>query len=66
MFRNSYFTLQLPGQTPKFFQKTKAGTMGSACTQVLADVYRKKWGKSLVEQQEKEKELYRKNEQHTY
>jgi hypothetical protein len=59
VLNNSYFTLQLPGQPPKFFQQTRGGAMGSACTQVLADVYVKKWEKSLVEQQEKEKELYR-------
>jgi hypothetical protein len=59
VLNNSYFTLQLPGRPPKFFQQTRGGAMGSVCTQVLADVYIRKWEKSLIEQQEKENELYR-------
>jgi len=59
VLNNSFFTLQLPGQAPKFFQQIRGGPMGLACTQVLADVYVRKWEKSLVEQQEKEKQLYR-------
>ncbi|CAF3197885.1 unnamed protein product [Rotaria sp. Silwood2] len=39
VLNNSFFTLQLPGQAPKFFQQIRGGPMGLACTQVLADVY---------------------------
>jgi hypothetical protein len=55
---NAFFVLQLPGEEAKFFKQIRGGPMGSECTQVLADVYMKKWEKSFKEQQNFENELY--------
>ena len=41
---NAYFALQLPGQEIKYYKQVRGGPMGSECTQVLADVYMRKWG----------------------
>ncbi|CAF2075965.1 unnamed protein product [Rotaria magnacalcarata] len=43
VLENSYFVLQLPGLKPKYYQQIRGGAMGSACTQVLADIYIRKW-----------------------
>ncbi|CAF1058813.1 unnamed protein product [Adineta steineri] len=55
---NAFFVLQLPGQRPKYFKQIRGGPMGSECTQVLADIYMRKWEKSLREKQIAEGELY--------
>ncbi|CAF3467869.1 unnamed protein product [Rotaria socialis] len=58
VLENSFFVLQLPGMKPKFYQQIRGGAMGSACTQVLADVYVKKWESKFVEQQKQQEQLY--------
>jgi hypothetical protein len=58
VLENSFFVLQLPGMKPKFYQQTRGGAMGSACTQVLADIYVKKWESKFVEQQKQQEQLY--------
>lgn len=58
VLENAFFVLQLPGQEPKYFKQIRGGPMGSECTQVLADVYMKKWEKQFREQQISEGELY--------
>jgi hypothetical protein len=58
VLENAFFVLQLPGQDPKFFKQIRGGPMGSECTQVLADVYMRKWEKQFREQQIAEGELY--------
>ena len=58
VLRNSYFVLQLPGLKPKFSQQIKGGAMDSACTQVLADIYVRKWESDFVQQQQRQGELY--------
>ena len=58
VLENSYFVLQLPGLEPKFYKQIKGGAMGSACTQVLADIYVRKWESLFVEQQHQQNELY--------
>ncbi|CAF2959138.1 unnamed protein product [Rotaria sp. Silwood2] len=50
---NSYFVLQLPGEQPKYYKQIRGGAMGSACTQVLADIYVRKWESYLVKEQYK-------------
>ena len=50
VLENSYFVLQLPGLKPKFYQQIKEGAMGSACTQVLADIYVRKWESDFAQQ----------------
>ncbi len=55
---NAYFVLQLPGEEAKFFKQIRGGPMGSECTQVLADVYMRKWEKQFQEQQKLDGELY--------
>ncbi|CAF4691837.1 unnamed protein product, partial [Rotaria sp. Silwood2] len=55
---NSYFVLELPGIGVKYYKQIRGGAMGSACTQVLADIYVKKWENLLVQQQQKQQELY--------
>ncbi|CAM4983924.1 unnamed protein product [Rotaria socialis] len=57
-FENSYFVLQLPGLEPKYYKQTRGGAMGSACTQVLADIYVRKWESDFVQKQQQENELY--------
>lgn len=58
ILENSYFVLQLPGSQPKFYKQIRGGAMGSACTQVLADIYVRKWETTLVEQQQRDGQLY--------
>ncbi|CAF2072614.1 unnamed protein product [Rotaria magnacalcarata] len=58
VLENSFFVLQLPGQKPKFYKQIRGGSMGSACTQVLADIYVRKWEETFVQQQHKQGELY--------
>jgi hypothetical protein len=58
VLENSFFALQLPGLEPKFYRQTRGGAMGSACTQVLADIYLRKWESLFVEQQQQQKQLY--------
>ena len=58
VLENSYFVLQLPGEQAKYYKQIRGGAMGSACTQVLADIYVKKWEHSLVQEQQKQQELY--------
>ena len=58
VLENAFFVLQLPGQEAKFFKQIRGGPMGSECTQVLADVYMRKWEKNFREQQIAEGELY--------
>ncbi|CAF1947657.1 unnamed protein product [Rotaria magnacalcarata] len=58
VLENSFFVLQLPGMKPKFYQQIRGGAMGSACTQVLADIYVKKWESKFVEQQKQQEQLY--------
>ena len=58
ILENSYFVLQLPGQQPKFYRQIRGGAMGSACTQVLADIYVKKWESNFVQHQQQEDEMY--------
>jgi hypothetical protein len=55
---NAYFALQLPGQPVKYYKQVRGGPMGSECTQVLADVYMRKWERQIKEQQDREGELY--------
>ncbi|CAF4795774.1 unnamed protein product [Rotaria magnacalcarata] len=58
MLETSYFVLQLPGLKPKFYRQIKGGAMGSASTQVLADIYVRKWENEFVQQQQQHGELY--------
>ena len=58
VLENAFFVLQLPGQEAKFYRQVRGGPMGSECTQVLADVYMRKWEKDFREQQILEGELY--------
>lgn len=58
VLENAYFALQLPGEKVRFFKQIRGGPMGSECTQVLADVYMRKWEKEVKEQQDRENELY--------
>jgi hypothetical protein len=58
VLENSYFVLQLPGLEPKYYKQTRGGAMGSACTQVLADIYVRKWESDFVQKQQQENELY--------
>ena len=58
VLENAYFALQLPGQEIKYYKQVRGGPMGSECTQVLADVYMRKWETEIKEQQEKEGEIY--------
>lgn len=58
VLENAYFALQLPGQEIKYYKQVRGGPMGSECTQVLADVYMRKWEREVREQQEREGELY--------
>lgn len=58
VLENAFFALQLPGQEVKYFKQIRGGPMGSECTQVLADVYMRKWEKHFREQQILEGELY--------
>ncbi|CAM2729028.1 unnamed protein product, partial [Rotaria socialis] len=58
ILENSYFVLQLPGLKPKFYRQIKGGAMGSACTQILADIYVRKWENEFVQQQQQQGELY--------
>lgn len=58
VLENSYFVLQLPGLNPKYYRQTRGGAMGSACTQVLADIYIRKWEREFVQEQHKQHELY--------
>ena len=58
VLENSYFVLQLPGLEPKFYKQIKGGAMGSACIQVLADIYVRKWESLFVEQQHQQNEVY--------
>ncbi|CAF3363065.1 unnamed protein product [Rotaria sp. Silwood2] len=55
---NSFFVLQLPGLEVKYYKQVRGGAMGSACTQVLADIYVRKWESSFVQQQQNQQELY--------
>ena len=58
VLENAFFALQLPGEEVKYFKQVRGGPMGSECTQVLADVYMRKWEKQFKEQQDREGELY--------
>ena len=58
VLENAYFALQLPGEKVKYYKQIRGGPMGSECTQVLADVYMRKWEKDFREQQISEGELY--------
>ena len=58
VLENAFFALQLPGEEVKYFKQIRGGPMGSECTQVLADVYMRKWEKHFKEQQSREGELY--------
>jgi len=58
VLENAYFALQLPGENVKFYKQIRGGPMGSECTQVLADVYMRKWEKQFKVDQEREGELY--------
>ena len=58
VLENAYFALQLPGQDIKYYKQVRGGPMGSECTQVLADVYMRKWETEIKEQQEREGEIY--------
>ena len=58
VLENSYFVLQLPGLEPKFYRQVRGGAMGSACTQVLADIYVRKWEETFAQQQHQQNELY--------
>ncbi|CAF4556945.1 unnamed protein product [Rotaria sp. Silwood2] len=58
VLENSYFVLQQPAEQPKYYKQIRGGVMGSACTQVLADIYVKKWENILVKEQHRQKELY--------
>ncbi len=54
VLENSYFVLQLPGLEAKYYKQVRGGAMGSACTQVLADIYVRKWENLFVQQQQHE------------
>ena len=43
VFENAYSVLQQPGEEARFYKQIRAGAMGSACTQVLADIYVRQW-----------------------
>ena len=58
VLENAYFALQLPGEKVKYYKQIRGGPMGSECTQVLADVYMRKWEKNFREKQQREGELY--------
>jgi hypothetical protein len=58
VLENAYFALQLPGQTVKYYKQVRGGPMGSECTQVLADVYMRKWETEIKKKQNEEGELY--------
>jgi len=58
VLENSYFVLQLPGEKEKYYKQIRGGAMGSACTQVLADIYVRKWESLFVKQQQEQHELY--------
>jgi Reverse transcriptase (RNA-dependent DNA polymerase) len=58
VLENAYFALQLPGEKVKYYKQVRGGPMGSECTQVLADVYMRKWEKEVKEKQDKEGEIY--------
>jgi len=58
VLENSYFVLQLPGSEPKYYRQIRGGAMGSACTQVLADVYIRKWESDFVHEQHRQRQLY--------
>lgn len=58
VLENAYFALQLPGEKVKYYKQIRGGPMGSECTQVLADVYMRKWERQFKEEQNKENELY--------
>jgi len=58
VLENSYFVLQLPGSEPKYYQQIRGGAMGSACTQVLADIYIRKWESDFVHEQHRQRQLY--------
>ena len=58
VLENAFFALQLPGQDPSYFKQVRGGPVDAECTQVLADVYMRKWEKPVVEQQKTEGELY--------
>ncbi|CAF3770084.1 unnamed protein product [Rotaria socialis] len=58
VFDNSYFVLQLPGIGLKYYRQIKGGAMGSVCTQVLADIYVRKWENDFLQEQKQQKELY--------
>jgi len=58
VLENSYFVLQLPGSEPKYYRQIRGGAMGSACTQVLADIYLRKWESDFVHEQHRQHELY--------
>ncbi|CAM4791530.1 unnamed protein product [Rotaria magnacalcarata] len=58
VLENSYFVLQLPGLKPKYYRQTRGGAMGSACTQVLADIYIRKWEREFLQEQLRQHELY--------
>ncbi|CAF5198776.1 unnamed protein product [Rotaria magnacalcarata] len=49
VLESSYFVLQLSGKDPKFYKQIRRGAMGSACTQVLADMYVRKWEETFVQ-----------------
>ena len=58
VLENSYFVLQLAGAEAKFYRQVRGGAMGSACTQVLADIYIRKWESQFVHHQHQQGELY--------
>lgn len=58
VLENAFFALQLPGEQVKYYKQVRGGPMGSECTQVLADVYMRKWEKTFREQQIIENQLY--------
>jgi hypothetical protein len=58
VLENSYFVLELPGVEAKYYKQVRGGAMGSACTQVLADIYVRKWERLIVQQQQQQQELY--------
>ncbi len=42
----------------KYYQQIEGGAMGSAFTQVLANIYMFEWEQDLITHQEKNKEIY--------
>lgn len=58
VLENAFFALQLPGEEVKYFKQIRGGPMGSECTQVLADVYMRKWEEQFREQQIRDEEIY--------